>query len=229
MTRLAWIVAMTTASLCTAATIAVGCGVDATGEASPFDAGANDGERPEASLPDASVPVSDGAVDATIDAPDASEGGTDAGLQDGQAIDGGVVADSPPGGNTQSLPCGDVKACPIPGAACCAYPAAGSTAYQCVGGSCPVGDGPQTAWDLRCSGAANCPLGTVCCLSAIAASQGVQAYRSECRVTCLAQDAQLCDPAAKTTGCLITAPCGATNIGAWGLPASWGTCGDQAP
>ncbi len=72
---------------------------------------------------------------------------------------------------------------------------------------------------IKCSGAANCGAGTVCCIS--------QNGASACAASCSRNGAQLCDPAvaAAASGCGDAGACSSMNIGDWGLPDTFGTCG----
>jgi hypothetical protein len=153
----------------------------------------------------------------------ASGGG---GASDGGATgsDGGVnPPGAGPGGSTSQLTCGSTS-CAIPAETCCVVSSGSNTSYGCVSGtSCPAPDagagGDSIA--LKCSGAANCSPGTVCCVS----KQGAVAT-SACEVTCTASyQAQLCDLNAPSTGCPTSAACSSKNVGDWGLPSTYATCG----
>ena len=167
--------------------------------------------------------------DGSSDAGSTSDTGTsDAGTTDGSIVaDGGVGADGGPGGDMTRLACGGAS-CAIPGVSCCIYQLNNGPpdfAYACVTGTtCPARGGAGDSTLLQCAGAANCAAGKVCCVKDRA---GV--VSSSCETTCVAaagaKTAQLCDPAAATTGCTATAPCSHDNIGDWGLPNTFATCG----
>jgi hypothetical protein len=140
-----------------------------------------------------------------------------------------------PGGSTSALSCGTAS-CVIPGESCCLTEAGGTFSFACVvGSSCPAaatdagaggngnGQNGNTA-TLQCTSAANCAAGTVCCVSS--PNNGAT---SECKTTCTGDVAQLCDPSASaaTTGCAAAQPCSSKNIGDWGLPPTFGTCGGK--
>jgi len=139
-------------------------------------------------------------------------------------VDASVTADGGPGGNTQTLSCG-AGSCSLPAQSCCVYDTTPST-YACVDGpSCPLldgggGGGQGTA--LQCSGAANCPQGTVCCVF----EQPNKQVASACQQTCANNQAQLCDPTAAVSGCAADAgACSSANVSDWGLPKGYATCG----
>lgn len=88
----------------------------------------------------------------------------------------------------------------------------GGNAYACVAAAtCPRPPGGGDTAALKCSGAANCAAGTVCCVR----DQNGNAA-SECKPTCGNNEAQLCDPTAANTGCPSADPCSSNNIGDWG-------------
>ena len=202
----------------------VGCGGDSGTFVAAIDAG--DG---------------DATVDATIDVAGGDAGGGDAIGANGDAYpDGALVAeggspgDAGPGGNANTLPCGNA-ACAIPGQACCVFQNATPPpdfSYACYNGGCPSpsadagadaqgggGGGGVTA--LSCSGAANCPPNTVCCVTEIP-----PIVRSDCRAACGPSQAQLCDPRAAISGCAPDAgACSSANVTDWGLPNTYATCG----
>lgn len=148
--------------------------------------------------------------------------------------DGGNEGGSP-GGSTSTLSCGSAT-CSIPAQSCCITnpPGPNNFAFACVTGGCAVDAGPGGGGDpptaLKCSGQANCGPGTVCCVST-----GNNTTTSECKASCGGggggggDTAQLCDPAAPaaSNGCPQNAPCSTNNIGDWGLPNTFGTCGGQ--
>jgi hypothetical protein len=70
---------------------------------------------------------------------------------------------------------------------------------------------------LKCSGAANCASGMVCCIGPNGASA--------CAASCTRDQAQLCDPNAMMSGCGDAGACSSMNIGDWGLPRTFATCG----
>lgn len=186
-----------------------------------------------------------GASQTAIDA--AADGG--AGAEASTTADGGprgapgtVVADGgtgagaeagAPGGSATALSCGTAS-CVIPSESCCLTEAGGTFSFSCVvGSSCPgaasdaggngTGQNGDTA-TLKCTSAANCAGGTVCCVSAV--NSGVT---SECKTSCGGggDTAQLCDPASATPGCPAAEPCSSKDIGDWGLPPTFGTCGGK--
>lgn len=165
-----------------------------------------------------------------------AEDGAPASLAPGAVLDGGTSAEAGPGGDTGGMTCGAVR-CPTSGAICCAYPSQRGDAfsYLCVGGAtCPVADAgrgdPQTPTVLGCTTTSNCAIGTVCCIHTNEQNEGAQSSTSACRPTCTDKEAQLCDPAAATTGCAASAPCSSENIASWELPPTFATCGGvEAP
>jgi len=145
-------------------------------------------------------------------------GAGDGGGRDGSSTGGG--GDGGSGGNAQSIACGTTT-CEIPRDSCCVYDTM-PPSYQCVtGAACPSMNGGGAGVSLQCSGAANCAAGTVCCVSR--SSTGVAAT---CKVVCTGSEAQLCDPNAASSGCSANAgACSTNNIGDWGLPKGYATCG----
>jgi hypothetical protein len=141
-------------------------------------------------------------------APPGSEGGVGATEGGVGATEGGVVATDGGGGST--LACGPFT-CKLPGEQCCV---SATPTYSCMG-KCPPND---TA--LKCASAANCGGGEVCCVSQ-------NPLQSACMKACGNGDAMLCDPAATPAAnrCANSAPCSTKNIGDWGLPSTYGTCG----
>jgi hypothetical protein len=153
-----------------------------------------------------------------------ASGGTASGGTAGTSSGGGA-----PGGSMSSLPCGSTQ-CAIPAEVCCVSANANPPpdfSYACYTGTCPVDDagavgaGGPTA--LQCSGAANCPANTVCCVT----QQPGGGVASSCVATCdPAGSAQLCDPNAANSGCSQDAgACSSANVTDWGLPSSYATCG----
>ncbi len=208
---------------------AVGCGgsnsVDLLGDASDQDATTGD----DGSAGDAGDLDASNGGDATLQNDGSS--GFDA-AYDGPATiaaDGGAPLDSGPGGSTSSITCG-ATTCSIPAETCCVYPVANpppSVSYACaVGSGCPApttGGDPATA--LKCSSAVNCPANTVCCVSQVG-----NTVSSACQSSCTNQQAQLCDPnvAQGASGCAADAgACSNSQIGDWGLPKTFGTCGGK--
>ncbi len=178
------------------------------------DAGSDGATSSSSSSSSSGGSSSGGATDA---APGGSGGTTDAGG---------------PGGSTTSLACGNT-ACQIPGQVCCVDRMNGGVAsYACVTGtSCATPDAgggnqdPPTA--LACSSAANCAAGTVCCIE-----QVNNTVTSACKATCTGgNSAQLCDPKAANSGCPADAgalsACSSKDIGEWGLPSTFATCGGR--
>jgi hypothetical protein len=186
--------------------------------------------------------VDDAASGASTDAATTTTGGA-------RGPDGSVVADggsgtganTGPGGTTSNLPCGSAT-CLIPAETCCVTDTGTGYAFACVSGpTCPAGGGGGTGGNdaggdgggnntggagnvgaFKCTSAANCPQGTVCCVTA-----PNDLASSSCQASCGPTDAQLCDPKATATGCPTSAPCSSANIGDWTLPASFGTCGGK--
>ena len=156
---------------------------------------------------------------------------TDGGSDSGSIVlggDGGSPGDAGPGGNTSAIPCG-ATSCSIPSEQCCVYTNQNPPpdfSYACSsGGVCPgldAGPGDQPS-ALKCSSAANCPSGTVCCVS----QSGGNAVASDCQASCGGNSAQLCDPGVSSaaSGCGDAGACSSSNIGDWGLPRTFGTCG----
>jgi hypothetical protein len=75
---------------------------------------------------------------------------------------------------------------------------------------------------LKCSGAANCPAGSVCCVHQV--NNGAT---SDCKTACGQGEAQLCDPNAAPTGCAAGVNCSSKNISDWSLPPTYATCGGK--
>jgi hypothetical protein len=103
------------------------------------------------------------------------------------------------------------------------------TAYSCSasGAGCAAVDaggngnnGDTVA--LKCSGAANCAAGTVCCVRQV--NNGAA---SDCKASCTQNEAQLCDKGATPTGCATSVSCSSKNIGDWSLPDTYATCGGK--
>lgn len=137
--------------------------------------------------------------------------------------DGGInPPDAGPGGNTTQINCG-ATACPIPAQECCVAQTNAGRAYGCVSvdAGCGGGGGGDVA-ALQCTSQANCPANTVCCVSAT--NNGAT---SACQASCTGDQAQLCDPSATNTGCSAQDPCSHDNIGDWGLPRTFATCGGK--
>ncbi len=160
--------------------------------------------------------ATDGGAGAT---PDGGAAGGDGGAT--TAPDGGGVttpdggASGPPvtvdgGGPAVTLSCGPFT-CKLPGEQCCVF---GGPTYACLA-QCP-----NMATALKCASAADCGGKDVCCVSQ-------NPLKSACMKACGPNDAMLCDPAAANSKnrCANNAPCSNANIGDWGLPGSYGTCG----
>lgn len=163
----------------------------------------------------------DGALVDTGVGTDATRPADDAGV----TADGGI--DPPgagPGGDTGSISCG-ATTCLLASETCCiTEPAgAGDRAYACVlGSTCPAPNGGDVV-ALKCTGAANCAAGTVCCVD-----QNNDDTTSTCKATCGGNEAQLCDPkAGDAGGCPSSDPCSNKDINDWNLPNTFGTCGGQ--
>lgn len=146
----------------------------------------------------------------------------------GVTADGGIdPPNAAPGGDTTQVACGSAS-CPIPAETCCVSDTPNGLAYACVAGAtCPQATGGGNTTALKCTSSANCGGGTVCCVT-----QNNGTTSSECKTTCTntggGDTAQLCDPAkADAGGCPTNAPCSNDNIGDWGLPNTFGTCGGR--
>jgi hypothetical protein len=140
--------------------------------------------------------------------------------------DGGIdPADAGPGGDLTKISCGSTQ-CFIPGETCCIARLPNGPpdhSYSCVNGpGCPPAAGGADTTALKCSGAANCAAGTVCCVR-----QNNNTTASECKATCAGNEAQLCDPAAATSGCAAGTACSNKNITDWWLPRTFATCGGK--
>ncbi len=154
---------------------------------------------------------------------DAGDGGSSGAL----GGDGGVdPPDAGPGGSTTSITCG-ATSCALPAQQCCAsqVPGPGNLGWACVAASdagCPPPPGGGDVTSLKCSAQANCPTNTVCCVR-----QTNDGAASECKASCTNNEAQLCDPNAVPTGCSQQNACSSKNIGDWGLPNTYATCGGK--
>ena len=202
----------------------------ACGGSSAVDLGVADGGAGDGAAGDGAA--GDGAAEGAA-TNDGAVGSGDSSADGSATQDGGTPADAGPGGNLTSLPCGTAT-CAIPSDRCCAYPVQNPPpdfSYLCAtGASCPAaggGGGANKPTELTCSGAANCPTGTVCCVVDMN-----NVLSSACHAACNpagGKEAQLCDPAATPTGCGADAgTCSNNNIGDWGLANSFGTCGGIA-
>lgn len=162
-----------------------------------------------------------------------NDGGDGGGSSSGGSADGGIdPPDAGPGGDTTKLTCGSAS-CALPAQQCCIadLPGQGNRSYGCAptagDAGCPPPDGGGggggiDVTSLKCSGAANCPANTKCCVR-----QTNGGAASECKADCNGNEAQLCDPNAATDGCPQQDPCSNDNIGDWGLSNAYGTCGGQ--
>lgn len=199
------------------------CGTDASGIGLGDDGGA---DAVADALSDAFAIDSDSGTDGAV-----ADGGDaqDDALADGAFVaDGGSASDAGPGGNTSTLPCGSAQ-CGIPAQTCCVFSNPNPPPdffYGCYNGACPVdagfdaGTGDITS--LKCSGAANCPVGSVCCVYETANKR----VASDCFASCGGGQAQLCDPSAVDSGCSPDAgACSSANVTDWGLPNTYATCG----
>ena len=175
---------------------------------------------------------SDGGADALATGNGGARGAPGTVVANGGTTAGGTAGG--PGGTTAALSCGTAS-CSIPGESCCLTEAGGTFSFACVvGSSCAaaVGDAGAAGRNvdtatLRCTSAANCAAGTVCCVSTV--NNGAA---SECKTSCSGgggggDTAQLCDPSAATTGCAAAQPCSSMNISDWGLPSTFATCGGK--
>jgi hypothetical protein len=146
---------------------------------------------------------------------------TDSGTGGTSTTDGG--GQFAPGGSTTSLPCGSAS-CTIPAQTCCVDATGNTPVLACVNAkdcaSVDGGSNPKDSVALKCTGSANCDGGKVCCVTS---NKG--AAFSECLPTCGQGSAQLCDPAAASAGCGDAGACSNDNIGDWGLPDTFATCG----
>lgn len=150
-------------------------------------------------------------------------------LPDADVEDGGGSSGSA-GGNATSLPCGDV-ACAIPENTCCVSLSVNpppEATFACVGGLCINSSFAQGGGiGLQCAGTANCAAGTICCMS----DDGNGIITSACATPANCTDpnlqAQLCDIKAANAGCVEddAGTCSSFNIGNWGLPTGYATCG----
>ena len=203
------------------------CGSDALDLASGDDAGA-DVFAQDASF---DAPVGDTGADAgDLGDGDGGGGGGDAAADGAFVADGGSADDAGPGGSASSLPCGSAQ-CRIPAETCCVSSNPNPPPdffYGCYSGACPLdagagaGASAGAVTSLKCSGAANCAAGTVCCVYENANKQVV----SDCLASCGAGQAQLCDPGAAISGCsAASGACSSANVTDWGLPATYATCG----
>jgi hypothetical protein len=169
-----------------------------------------------------------------------SSSGTASGSSSGSSgsnPDGGIdPPDAGPGGDTTKIACG-ATTCPIPSETCCISPVAGpgDRAYSCAvtaaDAGCPQPDGGRFGGgggdviSLKCTDSANCAAGTVCCVR-----QSRNGAASECQPSCnMNNEAQLCDKSAPDggSGCPQQEPCSSRNIGDWGLPNGFATCGGR--
>lgn len=168
-------------------------------------------------------------VDAAVD--DGRDGGLD---ETSVPPDGTTNADATsnveagPGTSTTELRCGD-KTCSIPGQTCCVDFSQGppeEISFACVNGSdCPAPDSGSTAGQpgvaLKCAGAANCQVGTACCITKIQTT-----IFARCTPLCGTGEAQLCEPNTSVSGCSnVSGSCSNANVDSWGLPSSYATCG----
>lgn len=184
-----------------------------------------------ASSTDVAAPGDGGAGEAAASSSGASGSGSSSGGSSGTpnlGPDGGVnPADAGPGGDTTRVNCG-ATSCAIATEICCVTRRQNTVppgaSYGCVtGAACPVPPGGGDVSALKCSSAANCPAGTVCCVD-----QVNNGSTSACQASCGQGQAQLCDPAAGDAGgCAPNQPCSSNNIGDWGLPRSYATCGGK--
>jgi hypothetical protein len=143
---------------------------------------------------------------------DGGGGGDSGGGNDGSVVGDGAVGDA---GNV-SISCGSTT-CGIADTCCVKSQGADAGAF-CVTGACPA---MQTA--LKCSKAADCAMGLVCCAT-IDQNNNVS---STCAATCTGNNsAPLCDPKSDA-GCPPMQPCSTNNIGDWNLPNTFGTCGGK--
>lgn len=178
---------------------------------------------------DSGAGVGDGSTSG--DGSSTNDGSTTSGDSGAIALggDGGSPDDAGPGGTTSIITCGGTT-CSIPAEQCCVYANQNPPpdfSYECSSaGVCPAaGGGGDPPSELKCSSAANCPSGTVCCVH----QGGGNTVSSACQTSCTGGQAQLCDPASSpaASGCGDAGACSNANIGDWGLPASFGTCGGK--
>jgi hypothetical protein len=195
----------------------------------------SDSDPASTSAPDGSAESSTGTSDGSSSTSSGGSSGTTSGGprpadEAGVTADGGVNADARPGGDTTKIACG-ATTCPIPAESCCVIDLDRGTAYACVAGTtcprAPRGEGDGRSAALRCSSAANCAAGTVCCVREEREERTV----SECKATCADREEQLCDPALADggSGCPANERCSTESIRDWGLPRTFGTCGGRDP
>jgi hypothetical protein len=166
-----------------------------------------------------------GGSDATTLFTPAGDGGTN--NEGGNGTDGGGNPDGNPnpgndGGNVipdggaTMLACGPNLSCNLQVEQCCVQTGNGPPKYTCAA-TCP-----QNATALKCRSAADCG-NDVCCAS------NTQPVTSQCKPQCAPKEAQLCDPdpkaPPKASYCGDAGACSSANIGDWGLPQGYGTCG----
>lgn len=139
------------------------------------------------------------------------------------ATDTFVEADgSADGGDAgPTVSCG-ASAC-APGETCCIYSGSGGTQYAC-NAQCGQAEGGAQLSVLACTSGADCA-GEACC---IRQSNGgnVSICEPQCNTT--NGEVQLCDPNAADAGCSASQPCSTDNIGDWGLPNGFATCGGRS-
>ena len=162
---------------------------------------------------------------------DSTDGGSDgsSGSSGATGGDGGVnPSNAGPGGSATAQSCGSTS-CAIPAEVCCISNNGGTRSFGCSpastgcatnGGGGGGGDNATSA--LACSAAANCAAGTVCCVQRSQAGA-----TSACKASCADGEAQLCDPSAAVSGCAPGTTCSSNNIGEWGLPRTYATCGGK--
>jgi hypothetical protein len=136
-----------------------------------------------------------------------------------------TVVDSGPGGDGAVLTCGSAE-CHLPVETCCVYDEPQNQFFVACsnGAQCPTLDA-GLAVALSCESQANCNgANAICCISSTSDGGKIAAH---CTASCQGgqSNAILCDPTTADAGCAADAGCSTANIGSWGLPAGFATCG----
>lgn len=120
-----------------------------------------------------------------------------------------------------SVTCGAASC--LSGESCCIYTDGGGGAqYQC-GATCAQSGGGAQLSTLGCTSSADC-VGQACC---IRRSNGGNVSVCEAQCSAANGEVQLCDPNAADAGCPPSQPCSTDNLGDWGLPSGFATCGGR--
>lgn len=222
----------------------VACGNDSSSSEVPSDDGGADGTTADTggggNDSGGGTDTGTGSETSTTDSggnQDAGDAGaTDAGGDAQLIVDsGGVITDAGPGGDGAVLNCGTAQ-CDLPSQTCCIYPLQGTSPFYsaCSGGAtCPTLDAgldAGSAVELRCESQANCPTDQVCCLSSPSSGSTSShcVAAGSCTSTAGNKTALLCDRTEADAGCHDAGACSGTNIGTWGLPSGFSTCGGVA-